>query len=83
VPSAAPARKSGKPVESKKEDNQHDQASNCVPCQVEAKFNHRGTIDPDAEYCQASRDENSNGRVQRAYPARAAWWYAPERLAGG
>jgi adenylate cyclase len=62
VPSPAPAqRKSGKPLEGKKEDSQHDQASNCVPCQVEAKFNHPGTIDPDAECCQASRDENSNG----------------------
>jgi hypothetical protein len=57
VPSPAPAqRKSGKPLEGKKEDSQHDQASNCVPCQkarqIGGKFIHRGTIDPDAECCQ-------------------------------
>ncbi len=48
---SSPPQRRGNPVkEGKKEDSQHDQASNCVPCQkacqIGGKFIHRGDDRP-------------------------------------
>jgi hypothetical protein len=59
VPPPAPTqREPGKPLEGKKDDGQPDQADNRGPCQVQAKVNHRGMIDLDAECCQVAINSN-------------------------
>src|SRR5262249_41102659 len=57
-------------MEGKNEDSQHDQASSCVPCQVEGKFDHWGRIDVDAECCQVAIEIQTEALPKNRYDGR-------------
>ena len=72
-------------MEGKNEDSQHDQASSCVPCQVEGKFDHWGRIDVDAECCQVAIEIQTEALPKSRYDGRRrnrlADWTIEDQLA--